>query len=174
MPDKPRSHPRRPKDDVPVELFRQVCDELVKRIGQVNAARRMGLARETIADYRLRSKTAVSRQTYDAAVRVLEEVRENGENGWDTRQARIRSLNPILAGIASGVARRKKKAEKELFGGLEDWQYEMAMDKVYADNSWAYPDKDGKLYRFADFECKHDRLPGDKTPPCGCWPEEQV
>ena len=24
----------------------------------------------------------------------------------------------------------------------------------------------------ADRECEHGRLPGDATPPCGCWPEE--
>lgn len=26
--------------------------------------------------------------------------------------------------------------------------------------------------RLADFECEHDRLPGDGTPICGCWPSE--
>lgn len=26
--------------------------------------------------------------------------------------------------------------------------------------------------RFADEECAHGRLPGDRTPPCGCWPGE--
>lgn len=26
--------------------------------------------------------------------------------------------------------------------------------------------------RWADDECPHDRLPGDPTPPCGCFPEE--
>jgi hypothetical protein len=25
--------------------------------------------------------------------------------------------------------------------------------------------------RLADRECAHERLPGDKSPPCGCWEE---
>lgn len=25
----------------------------------------------------------------------------------------------------------------------------------------------------ADNECRHGRLPGDRTPSCGCWPQEQ-
>ena len=33
---------------------------------------------------------------------------------------------------------------------------------------------DGELVprALADFECKHGRLSGDSTPPCGCWPAE--
>lgn len=25
----------------------------------------------------------------------------------------------------------------------------------------------------ADFECSHGRLPHDRTPVCGCWPQER-
>ena len=30
----------------------------------------------------------------------------------------------------------------------------------------------GVLGRLADNECRHGRLPFDRTPACGCWPQE--
>jgi hypothetical protein len=30
----------------------------------------------------------------------------------------------------------------------------------------------GALGRLADHECRHGRLPFDRTPACGCWPQE--
>ncbi|MGN6167719.1 MAG: hypothetical protein ACTHQQ_06060 [Solirubrobacteraceae bacterium] len=35
------------------------------------------------------------------------------------------------------------------------------------------PIEAGALGRLADHECSHGRLPGDRTPLCGCWPQEQ-
>jgi hypothetical protein len=32
----------------------------------------------------------------------------------------------------------------------------------------------GVLGRLADHECRHGRLPLDRTPPCGCWPAERA
>jgi hypothetical protein len=34
------------------------------------------------------------------------------------------------------------------------------------------PIEAGVLGRLADHECRHGRLPLDRTPPCGCWPQE--
>jgi hypothetical protein len=34
------------------------------------------------------------------------------------------------------------------------------------------PIEAGVLGRLADHECRHGRLPYDRTAPCGCWPEE--
>ena len=34
------------------------------------------------------------------------------------------------------------------------------------------PIEAGVLGRLADHECRHGRLPCDRTPACGCWPEE--
>jgi hypothetical protein len=34
------------------------------------------------------------------------------------------------------------------------------------------PMEAGVLGRLADHECRHGRLPFDRTPACGCWPEE--
>jgi hypothetical protein len=34
------------------------------------------------------------------------------------------------------------------------------------------PIEAGVLGRLADHECRHGRLPRDRTPACGCWPEE--
>jgi hypothetical protein len=34
------------------------------------------------------------------------------------------------------------------------------------------PIEAGVLGRLADHECRHGRLARDRTPPCGCWPEE--
>ncbi|HYB25588.1 MAG TPA: hypothetical protein VEF89_03145 [Solirubrobacteraceae bacterium] len=36
----------------------------------------------------------------------------------------------------------------------------------------ACPIESGLLGRLADHECQHGRLPGDSTPRCGCWPQE--
>jgi len=36
----------------------------------------------------------------------------------------------------------------------------------------ACPIEAGLLGRLADHECVHGRLPSDRTPRCGCWPEE--
>jgi len=38
----------------------------------------------------------------------------------------------------------------------------------------ACPIESGVLGRLADHECPHGRLPGDHTPKCGCWPEENA
>jgi hypothetical protein len=48
---------------------------------------------------------------------------------------------------------------------------ELAMDAQAAENSWATAAIENG-WPLADFECKHGRLPSDRTPPCGCWPEE--
>jgi hypothetical protein len=34
------------------------------------------------------------------------------------------------------------------------------------------PIEAGVLGRLADHECAHGRLPGDRTPKCGCWQQE--
>ena len=34
------------------------------------------------------------------------------------------------------------------------------------------PIEAGLIGQLADNECKHGRLPGDRTPKCGCWPTE--
>ena len=34
------------------------------------------------------------------------------------------------------------------------------------------PIEAGVVGRLADHECDHGRLPGDRTPRCGCWPQE--
>jgi hypothetical protein len=34
------------------------------------------------------------------------------------------------------------------------------------------PIESGAWGKLADNECKHGRLPGDSTEPCGCWPQE--
>jgi hypothetical protein len=34
------------------------------------------------------------------------------------------------------------------------------------------PIEAGVLGRLADHECRHGRLPYDRTPACGCWPQE--
>jgi len=36
----------------------------------------------------------------------------------------------------------------------------------------ACPLEAGLLGRLADHECAHGRLPGDRTPKCGCWAQE--
>ena len=36
------------------------------------------------------------------------------------------------------------------------------------------PIEAGVLGRLADHECAHGRLPGDHTPKCGCWPQENA
>jgi hypothetical protein len=41
-----------------------------------------------------------------------------------------------------------------------------------AESGGRCPIEAGLLGRLADHECRHGRLPGDRTPRCGCWPGE--
>lgn len=151
---------------VPMSKFMEVYDELVRRIGQTNMAKRIGVAVDTLNRRRLATKTNVRVTTYETALAVLEDARSNGEDGWDADAVRVANLTPEIAWQKSAEVRRlRKKAEN-------DWQLEMAMDRGVSDRAWSYPDKNDMYMRLADFECQHDRLPGDLTPPCGCWPEE--
>jgi hypothetical protein len=43
---------------------------------------------------------------------------------------------------------------------------------VMAEYGGRCPIEAGLLGRLADHECWHGRLPFDRTPACGCWPEE--
>ena len=36
------------------------------------------------------------------------------------------------------------------------------------------PIEAGLICRLADHECRHGRLPFDRTVSCGCWPEERA
>ena len=38
----------------------------------------------------------------------------------------------------------------------------------------ACPIEAGLLGRLVDLECRHGRMPGDSSPPCGCWPQENT
>ena len=38
----------------------------------------------------------------------------------------------------------------------------------------ACPIEAGVICQLADHECAHERLPGDRTSPCGCWPQEDA
>jgi hypothetical protein len=40
-----------------------------------------------------------------------------------------------------------------------------------ADCGGRCPIEAGMLGRLADHECGHGRLPFDRTPACGCWPQ---
>ena len=41
-----------------------------------------------------------------------------------------------------------------------------------AQSGGSCPIEAGLLGRLADHECPHGRLPLDRTPSCGCWPQE--
>ena len=41
-----------------------------------------------------------------------------------------------------------------------------------AQSGGSCPIEAGLLGRLADHECPHGRLPFDRTPSCGCWPQE--
>ena len=36
----------------------------------------------------------------------------------------------------------------------------------------ACPIEAGVICQLADHECRHGRVPADRTRPCGCWPQE--
>lgn len=155
-------------EPVPIERFLPIVSELFQRIGQTNTARRIGVAVDTISRNRLSKKTSIRLSTFQAASKLLEEVRQSGENGWDTKKARISNFTAEarkLAGQRAAQTRSRRAKARE-------WQIEMARDLGLSDSAWARPDKDGNLHPFADFECEHGRLPHDQTPPCGCWPNE--
>jgi hypothetical protein len=41
-----------------------------------------------------------------------------------------------------------------------------------AESGGRCPIEAGVLGKLADHECRHGRLPFDRTPACGCWPQE--
>lgn len=180
---------------VDIDKFLPVYAELIRRIGQTAMARRLGMAVDSLNIRRIREKKTVRATTYHAAADLLEVVRANGEDGWDTAAVRIANLRPHEAARKSAENRRlrrlkrEEKARRKELRRIEEQRraeiayreresdrrallFSMAMDKDYSDRAWAYPDKDGLLMKFADFECKHGRLPGDLTPACGCWAGE--
>lgn len=50
-------------------------------------------------------------------------------------------------------------------------QYKAAADLVGVDGQ-VCPIEAGLFMHLADHECKHGRLPTDRSPACGCWPSE--
>jgi hypothetical protein len=44
--------------------------------------------------------------------------------------------------------------------------------KAIAHYGGSCPIEAGLWGRLADNECRHGRLPFDRTPACGCWPQE--
>jgi hypothetical protein len=90
-------------------------------------------------------------------------------------QDRLRKLKRPSVRPAKPIRQPWTETEREQ--DRQDERYERAADMLtdmfMAESDWAKPDKNGTLCRFADFECEHNRLPGDKTPPCGCWPQER-
>jgi hypothetical protein len=190
------------RDRVPMPTFMPVYDELVRRIGQTQAARRIGVAVDTISRRRLNGKESVELETFDKAVSVLEVARANGEDGWSTELARIGNLTDedrqrgwqnsakVRRERVQRRLKRKEKKRRKLAIEVErlrrekdlaEWrrldkeceQLELAMDVTYCQARWAYDAIDGG-WPLADLECRHARLPGDKTTPCGCWPGESV
>lgn len=198
-----RDHPQRSvRDRVPLDRFMPIYDELVRRIGQTQAARRIGVAVDTLSRRRLSGKESVEPGTFERAVAVLHEARVNGEDGWDTIQARISNLTDearqrgwensakVRKRRVRDRARRAEKKRRKLAAEAEaqrrqedlaEWrrldkeaeELELAMDAACCASRWAYDAIEGG-WPLADFECQHGRLSGDKTPPCGCWPGEQV
>lgn len=177
-----------------------VLQELIGRIGQTNAAKRIGVAVDTISARRLSAKLTVKRAIYDAAVAALEDARAKGEDGWDIQAARAANLTPEARQLGirrSAEVRRQRAAQKDKReerrrrklvikaelakreAATEEWKrqdreaelLELAMDAAYCQSRWAY-DAIEAGWPLADFECKHNRLPSDRTPPCGCWPSE--
>lgn len=97
----------------PIPEFMPILMQLYNRIGQVSAAKRMGIAYDTISLNRLAKKKTVRTGLVQAAVKVLEDAIRAGEDGWSIHEARLRNLNPQLAGIASGKHRRRRIKERE-------------------------------------------------------------
>lgn len=127
---------------VPVDEFRPVIEELRRRIGPMEAARRIGMSVEHLSDTRLAEKSSVRGSTYDAAVAVLDEARANGEDGWDVIEVRSRNL---IARGSEGYRLERAKFEREcerrrtegkLVKGVFGWMriidhFEMADCQVY-------------------------------------------
>jgi hypothetical protein len=112
-------HPQsQARERVPMREFRAVRDELVRRIGQTNTARRIGVAVDTISRRRLAEKDSVLPETHERALEVLAEAQRNGEDGWDTTAA-VRTLN--LRPSEAGQARWRRHRER-----LHGFEYEIA------------------------------------------------
>lgn len=164
---------------VPLDVFMQVRDELVRRIGQTNAAKRVGVASESLANHRLRTRQFVTRELHERASAVLAEARAAGEDGWSTREARIAAVAPyrLLGGYWSGEVRKGRQWDRQtrrwIPKPVDETKQELAMDLSYTDSDATRRCAE-KGIPLADFECEHGRLSGDKTIACGCWPDEEV
>lgn len=93
---------------VPMSDALPIFEELFRRIGQTAAARRIGVASDTISMRRLREKKSLRKSNYEAAVSVLEEARDKNEDGWDTTAARTSNL------VAAGPRGRELELAKHL------------------------------------------------------------
>src|SRR5205807_10384147 len=81
------------------------------------------------------------------------------------RRALARRRHPCSVPIrAEPAPERKEPAITDLFPA----RYLAAMRLA----GGACPIEAGLLGRLADHECAHGRLPGDRTPKCGCWAQE--
>lgn len=78
-----------------VDIPWDVIEELRRRIGPIEAARRAGLERDVLTPYRLERLSKGMRQTTaDSLVRALDEARANGEDNHDPNEVRRAHLIP--------------------------------------------------------------------------------
>jgi hypothetical protein len=77
---------------VPVKLYAHTVEELRRRIGQTEAARRMGTHPEHLGARRIAEKTTVTRRKYELAVKVLDDARAAGEDGFDMLAVKMANL----------------------------------------------------------------------------------
>lgn len=160
--DNPISKPGRAF--VPKEQFMPIREELIRRIGITEAARRMGFSYNQMSDSYMAKKKSVRATTFSAAVKVLAKAREKGEDGWDMIAARVAGSNPVLAGQMSwspeARIRRQEKIDamlKKSAAGINPWakmeQHYASLntvDETPPDSYWWIPDQNSYIPRFGE------------------------
>lgn len=105
-----KQHPKGDKDwntYIPLERVMPIIEELSRRIGKGETARRAGLYIDVLTIGRLRKTKGMRKSTVDKLVRVLVQARQNGEDGFDRLAV---SRSNLIPGGPPGARQRATRA----------------------------------------------------------------
>lgn len=101
---------------LPLDEVRPLVDELHRRIGPTEAARRVGMHSDALMWHRLGRQDGMRLSTVEKLLRVLEGARKLGEDGYDFLERRTANL---IAGRRAHVERMRQQQREELVKSRE-------------------------------------------------------
>jgi hypothetical protein len=103
---------------VPMEKVRPLIDELIRRVGRYEAARRAGLHQEAFSDRRRRNQQFVKPTTFARLAIAVRQAREAGEDNFDIANVRLANLIPNVSGLYGPKKKfyywRKKREQERM------------------------------------------------------------